>query len=49
LRDPALLTDVYSGYVPLAPSRLLHYMFFESENQPSTDPVVVFFMGGPGG
>lgn len=42
----------YSGYLPVgeiskAPGHL-HYWFIESENDPSSDPVVLWLNGGPG-
>lgn len=50
----ALPSDNYSGYVPVGknaqggPTGQLHYWFTESENNPSTDPVVLWLNGGPG-
>ncbi|KAL8516539.1 hypothetical protein ACS0TY_014979 [Phlomoides rotata] len=40
----------YSGYVSLYGSygKKLYYYFVESENNPSTDPVVLWLNGGPG-
>ena len=43
LNKPPLLTEVYSGFYPVAPSRHIHYVFVESESNPATDPIVVFF------
>lgn len=39
---------VYSGYLEVNTAKSLHYMFVESQNSPSTDPVVIWFNGGPG-
>ena len=38
----------YSGYLQLNGTKMLHYVFLESQNAPSTDPLVVWFNGGPG-
>jgi len=27
---------------------MLHYMFVESQNDPATDPLIIWFNGGPG-
>ena len=43
-----MLSDWYSGYYPVSNSKHLHYLFIESLNEPSTDPVIIFFNGGPG-
>ena len=47
---PSLPTRWYSGYLRTAsPSRSLHYVFIESDSAaPDTDPVMVWFNGGPG-
>jgi len=41
---------VYSGYVdiPATGKKSLHYMFVQSQNAPSTDPLIIWFNGGPG-
>ena len=40
---------VYSGYVSIPnTTRLMHYMFVESQNDPTTDPLIFWFNGGPG-
>jgi len=45
---PPLLSKWYSGYFSVAKTRQLHYVFVESQNNVSTDPVMVWFAGGPG-
>lgn len=29
-------------------TNMLHYMFVESQNDPATDPLIIWFNGGPG-
>ena len=41
-------TDSYSGYLTVSASKALHYVFVESQNDPKTDPVVIWYNGGPG-
>jgi len=41
-------TNSYSGYLTVSSSKALHYVFLESMNNTDTDPVVVWFNGGPG-
>ncbi|XP_026205573.1 lysosomal protective protein isoform X1 [Anabas testudineus] len=38
----------YSGYLTVADGKHLHYWFVESQNDPSSDPVVLWLNGGPG-
>ena len=38
----------YSGYLKVSDSKQLHYVFAESYDSPETDPVVIWFNGGPG-
>lgn len=39
----------YSGYLSVAgTTRNLHYFYVESQKNPSNDPLVVWFNGGPG-
>lgn len=44
----AMSTKSYSGYLPVTDSKALHYIFVESKSDPKTDPVVIWFNGGPG-
>ena len=40
---------MYSGYLPvMGTSRMLHYILAESQGDPTRDPVLVWFNGGPG-
>jgi carboxypeptidase C (cathepsin A) len=42
-------TKWYSGYLKTTSAqRSLHYVYIESKSKPSTDPVLVWFNGGPG-
>ncbi|CAI5686424.1 unnamed protein product [Oreochromis niloticus] len=38
----------YSGYLSVADGKHLHYWFVESQNKPSSDPLVLWLNGGPG-
>jgi carboxypeptidase C (cathepsin A) len=47
--NEALPSKQYSGYLNVTSSGShLHYWFVQSENNPSTDPTVLWFNGGPG-
>jgi len=44
----ALPSKHYSGYVDIQGDKHIHYWFVESQNKPSSDPVVLWLNGGPG-
>ena len=51
--DGPLRSRTYAGFVELPPKdnatkMYEHYLYFESENSPDTDPVVMWTNGGPG-
>jgi carboxypeptidase C (cathepsin A) len=39
----------YSGFYQVSKYKHLHYLFVESLSKPESDPVIVFYNGGPGG
>jgi carboxypeptidase C (cathepsin A) len=41
-------SDTYSGYLKVSDTKELHYVFTESLDTPTTDPVLIWFNGGPG-
>ena len=46
---PDLSFGMYSGYLPIGTTaKKLHYVAALSQNDPATDPVIVWFNGGPG-
>lgn len=46
--DGPMKTNSYSGYLTVNDDKKLHYVFIESEDDPSNDPVLIWFNGGPG-
>jgi cathepsin A (carboxypeptidase C) len=38
----------YSGYLEVSATKSLHYVMVESQSNPQTDPVLLWFNGGPG-
>jgi carboxypeptidase C (cathepsin A) len=38
----------YSGYLKVTDKKSLHYVFIESQDDPLTDPLMIWFNGGPG-
>ena len=47
--DPFDEYGVYSGYVPIPNTqKQIHYMLVESQQDPTNDPLVIWFNGGPG-
>lgn len=45
---PPFTTTTYSGYLDVTATKRLHYVFAESETNVATDPVIIWFNGGPG-
>lgn len=43
-----LPTEWYSGFLEVTPTKALHYVFIKSLDKPDTDPVLIWFNGGPG-
>ena len=40
--------DAYSGYIPIDDHNKFHYLYVESQNKPESDPLLIWFNGGPG-
>jgi len=45
---PPYSGKIYSGYLEINQNKSFHYVFVESQSNPSTDPVVLWLNGGPG-
>ena len=45
---PEFPTATYSGYLTATDTKSIHYVFSESQSDPTTDPVIIWFNGGPG-
>ena len=41
-------SPTYSGFLKASETKKLHYVFAESYDSPETDPVLIWFNGGPG-
>ncbi|VDM99146.1 unnamed protein product [Thelazia callipaeda] len=40
--------DHYAGYLYASDGNYIHYWFVESQSNPATDPLIIWFTGGPG-
>ena len=40
--------NAFSGYLNVSSTKSLHYVFVESQRDPASDPLVIWFNGGPG-
>jgi carboxypeptidase C (cathepsin A) len=43
-----LPSNWYSGFLDVSATKNLHYVFIESLDKPATDPILIWFNGGPG-
>ena len=41
-------SKLYSGFLDAGPTKKLHYILAESQGDPTTDPIAIWFNGGPG-
>jgi serine carboxypeptidase-like clade 2 len=49
IKDAGNLTyQFFAGYVELKPGNFYYYWFFESQNDPINDPLILWLNGGPG-
>jgi cathepsin A (carboxypeptidase C) len=48
LPNATLTTDSYSGYLPVTETKSLHYVYVESQGNVTSDPLLLWFNGGPG-
>lgn len=44
----SLPSAMWAGYLKAGPNNRIFYWYVESENNPATDPVSIWFNGGPG-
>lgn len=47
-RAPAFLSNVFSGFLNISEHKHIHYVYVESSNNPSLDPIFFWTNGGPG-
>ena len=47
-RATPLRSNQFSGFLDITATKNIHYMYFESENNPNRDSVVFWTNGGPG-
>lgn len=45
---PSLKSNHFSGYLEIDAKKRMHYVYIESENDPSTDSLILWTNGGPG-
>ena len=41
-------SGMFSGYLSVNEHKRLHYLFAESQSNPETDQLIIWFNGGPG-
>lgn len=42
------ISNQFSGFLNVSSNKYIHYMYFESENDPTTDSIIFWTNGGPG-
>ena len=45
---PLMTTELYSGFYNMSTTRHVHFVLVESQSNPKTDPLIVYFSGAPG-
>ena len=38
----------FSGYLEISANKFIHYLYYESESNPTSDPLFIWTNGGPG-
>lgn len=46
--DTPLLSNHFSGFLPVTKEKFIHYMYVESERDPVKDSIIFWTNGGPG-
>ena len=46
--SPQPTFKIYSGYLTVSTTKSIHYVYVQSQNKPTTDPLVLWLNGGPG-